>query len=134
MSKEPFMALSTTANHRILWALRLLLALAFGAAGAAKLAGVSQMVQIFELIGIGQWFRYATGVVEVTGAILLLIPATGFLGGLLLAVTMVFGIATHLLVIGGSAVPATVLALLSGFVTYRLRPTVGVAMREGATR
>jgi len=128
------MALSTTANHRILWALRLLLALAFGAAGAAKLAGVSQMVQIFELIGIGQWFRYATGVVEVTGAILLLIPATGFLGGLLLAVTMVFGIATHLLVIGGSAVPATVLALLSGFVTYRLRPTVGVAMREGATR
>ena len=128
------MALSTTANHRILWALRLLLALAFGAAGAAKLAGVPQMVQIFELIGIGQWFRYATGVVEVTGAILLLIPATGFLGGLLLAVTMVFGIATHLLVIGGSAVPATVLALLSGFVTYRLRPTVGVAMREGATR
>jgi len=128
------MALSTTANHRILWALRLLLALAFGAAGAAKLAGVPQMVQIFELIGLGQWFRYATGVVEVTGAILLLIPATGFLGGLLLAVTMVFGIATHLLVIGGSAVPATVLALLSGFVTYRLRPTVGVAMREGATR
>lgn len=128
------MALSTTANHRILWALRLLLALAFGAAGAAKLAGVPQMIHIFELIGIGQWFRYVTGVVEVTGAILLLVPPTGFLGGLLLAVTMVFGIATHLLVIGGSAVPAIVLALLSGFVAYRLRPTVAVAKREGATR
>ena len=128
------MALSTTTHHRIIWALRLLLALAFGAAGAAKLGGVPQMVQIFEHIGIGQWFRYVTGLVEVTGAILLLVPATGFIGGLLLAVTMVFGIATHLLVIGGNPVPAIVLALLSGFVAYRQRPAVGVAVREGATR
>lgn len=128
------MALSATANHRILWGLRLLLALAFGAAGAAKLAGVPQMVQIFELIGIGQWFRYVTGLVEVTGAVLLLVPATGFFGGLLLAVTMVFGIATHLLVIGGSAVPAGVLAALCGLVAYRLRPTAGVLAGPGATR
>jgi uncharacterized membrane protein YphA (DoxX/SURF4 family) len=124
------MALSTTTHHRILWVLRLLLALAFGAAGTAKLAGVSQMVQIFEHIGIGQWFRYVTGLVEITGAVLLLIPGTGFFGGLLLAVTMAFGVATHLLVIGGSPMPATVLTLLSGFVAYRLRLTPGV-VREG---
>ncbi|MFC3108113.1 DoxX family protein [Undibacterium arcticum] len=128
------MALSTTTHHRIIWALRLLLALAFGAAGAAKLAGVPQMVQIFEHIGIGQWFRDVTGLVEITGAVLLLVPVTSFFGGLLLAVTMVFGVATHLLVIGGSPVPAIVLALLSGFVAYRLRPTVGVVVSAGATR
>jgi len=33
------MAPSATTNNRIVWAVRLLLALAFGAAGAAKLAG-----------------------------------------------------------------------------------------------
>ena len=47
-------------------------------------------------------------------------------GGLLLSVTMAFGVATHLLVIGGSPVPAIVLGALSGFVAYRLRRTGGV--------
>lgn len=116
------MALSVKNQGRIVWAVRLLLALAFGAAGAAKLAGVPQMVQNFELIGLGQWFRYVTGLVEITGVVLLLVPRTGFWGGLLLGVTMLCAIATHLLVLGGSAVPALVLALLCGFVAYRLRP------------
>jgi putative oxidoreductase len=116
------MTLSATTTARIVWAVRLFLALAFGAAGAAKLAGVPQMVQIFDHIGIGQWFRCVTGIVEITGAILLLVPQTGFLGGLLLAVTMVFGATTHLLIIGGNPVPAIVLGTLSSFVAYRLRP------------
>ncbi len=128
------MGLPANTNNRIVWAVRLLLALAFGAAGAAKLAGVAQMVQTFDLVGIGQWFRYVTGIVEVGGAILLLIPSTAFLGGLLLGVTMIFGVATHLFVIGGSAVPAAVLAVLSGFVAYRLRPIGGLLARARATR
>lgn len=116
------MALSATTTTRIVWAVRVFLALAFGAAGAAKLAGLPQMVQIFDHIGIGQWFRNFTGIVEITGAILLLVPQTGFFGGLLLAVTMVFGATTHLLIIGGNPVPAIVLGTLSSFVAYRLRP------------
>jgi uncharacterized membrane protein YphA (DoxX/SURF4 family) len=112
---------------RIVWAVRLLLALAFGAAGVAKLAGVPMMVQNFEQIGLGQWFRYVTGLVEITGVLLLLVPRTGFWGGLLLGVTMLCAIAAHLLVLGGTAVPALVLALLSGFVAYRLRPSTMVA-------
>ena len=116
------MALSATTTTRIVWAVRLFLALAFGAAGAAKLAGVPQMVQIFDHIGIGQWFRIFTGIVEITGAILLLVRQTGFFGGLLLAATMVCGVATHLLLIGGNPMPAIVLGTLSSFVAYRLRP------------
>jgi putative oxidoreductase len=127
------MALSSTTNHRITWALRLLLALVFGAAVATKLAGVPQMVQIFEFIGIGQWFRYVTGMVELAGAVLLLVPGTGFFGGLLLGVTMLFGTATHLLVIDGNPAPAIVLAVLCGFVAYRLRPGM-VSARYGAIR
>lgn len=114
-------SLSVT-QRRIVWGVRILLALAFGAAGLAKLAGVAQMVQVFDAIGVGQWFRYVTGVVEIAGALLLLIPAAGFLGGLLLAVTMVGAVVTHLFVIGGSPVPALVLGLLSVFVAWRLRP------------
>lgn len=113
--------LSTT-QRRLVWGIRIFLALAFGAAGGAKLAGVPPMVQIFDAVGFGQWFRYVTGAVEVAGALLLVVPATGFFGGLLLAVTMVFGILTHLVLIGGSALPASVLGLLAAFVAWRLRP------------
>ena len=120
---------SSPTQRRIVWGVRILLALAFGAAGAAKLAGAPQMVQVFEAIGFGQWFRYVTGVVEVGGAVLLLVPATGFLGGLLMAVTMVFGVATHLVLMGGNPAPAMVLALLSAFVTWRLRPVTRLAAR-----
>ncbi|MET3439594.1 putative membrane protein YphA (DoxX/SURF4 family) [Variovorax paradoxus] len=109
-------------QRRIVWGIRILLALAFGAAGLAKLAGAPQMVQVFEAVGFGQWFRYVTGVVEVGGALLLLVPATGFIGGLLLTVTMAGAVATHLVLIGGNPAPAIVLALLSAFVTWRLRP------------
>lgn len=115
-------SLISPTQRRIVWGIRVLLALAFGAAGLAKLAGVPQMVQVFEAVGFGQWFRYLTGVVEVGGAVLLLVPATGFIGGLLLTATMAGAVATHLVLIGGSPVPAAVLLLLSAFVAWRLRP------------
>lgn len=110
------------AQRRIVWGIRLLLALAFGAAGLSKLAGVPQMVQVFGAVGFGQWLRYLTGAVEVVGAVLLLVPATGFLGGLLLSATMVGAVATHLVLIGGNPAPALVLGLLSAFVAWRQRP------------
>ena len=119
------MASSSSASptqRRIVWGVRILLALAFGVAGVSKLAGVPQMVQVFDAIGFGQWFRYLTGAVEVVGAALLLMSATGFLGGLLLTATMVGAVATHLVLIGGSPAPATVLGLLSAFVAWRQRP------------
>jgi len=109
-------------QRRIVWGVRMLLALAFGAAGAAKLAGVPPMIQVFDAIGAGQWFRYVTGAVEIIGAVLILIPATGFFGALLLAATMIGAVATHLVLIGGSPMPAVVLGLLSTFVAWRLRP------------
>jgi putative oxidoreductase len=102
----------------ILWILQILAASAFLLAGGLKLAGAEPMVAMFDKIGVGQWFRYLTGGMEVTGAILLLIPATVALAGALLAVTMVGAIATHLFILGGSPVPAVVLFVMVATVTW----------------
>ncbi len=107
----------------VLWILQILAAATFFLAGGSKLAGVAPMVEMFDKIGLGQWFRYLTGGLEVTGAILLLIPATVALGGPLLAVTMVGAIATHLFVLGGSAVPAIILLVVVVTVTWYRWPT-----------
>ena len=114
-------------QRRIVWAVRVLLALAFGAAGAAKLAGVPMMVQVFDAIGFGQWFRYVTGVVEILGVVMLLLPTTAFFGALWLTATMAGAVATHLILIGGSPLPALVLGLLSAFVAWKLRPSAALA-------
>ncbi|AEF55253.1 DoxX family protein [Marinomonas posidonica] len=42
---------------------------AFGAAGAAKLAGVEQMHLSFALMGLPAWFGYFIGACELAGAI-----------------------------------------------------------------
>ena len=99
-----------------------LVALAFLAAGGAKLAGVAAMVQMFDKIGLGQWFRYLTGLLEVTGAIGLLIPRYAFYAGILLALVMVGAVITHLTVIGGSPLPAVALLALSGTIAYLRKP------------
>jgi putative oxidoreductase len=110
--------------------LRLLAAVAFIAAGSAKLAGAPMMVATFDQIGIGQWFRLVTGLVEIIGAIALLVPATVAFGGLLLAVTMVFAVMTHLFVIGGSPVPAIGLFLITATVAWLHRAHMVVTLRR----
>jgi uncharacterized membrane protein YphA (DoxX/SURF4 family) len=80
-------------------------------AGTLKVAGVPMMVQMFGSIGLGQWFRYFTGGLEIVSAVLLLVPSLAFFGAIALAVTMVGAILTHLFIIGGSpAVPIVLLA------------------------
>ena len=106
------------------WVLRILGATVFLAAGGSKLVGVEMMVGIFEQIGFGQWFRYITGLVEVVGAIGLLLPSTVGLGGLLLAITMFCAVAIHLFVIGGSAVPAFGLMMITGAISWLNRASI----------
>ena len=107
-----------------LWAVRGLLALAFLAAGGVKLYGVPMMVQEFEHIGLGQWFRYLTGGLEVLGALLILAPSLAAFGAVLLICIMLGATFTHLFVIGGSAVPALILLALSSVVAYAKRDQI----------
>lgn len=115
------MASTGRVKQRINLVVRLLLAAVFIAAGLAKLSGAEQMVQIFSTIGLGQWFRYFTGVVELIGAVLIVWPRFATIGAVLLATTMVCAVCTHLFVIGGNPLPAIVLAVLCGAVGFDLR-------------
>jgi uncharacterized membrane protein YphA (DoxX/SURF4 family) len=112
-----------TANLRngATWFLQVLIALVFLSAGTAKLLGVPMMIQIFEGVGVGQWFRYLTGAVEVSGAVLLLVPGKAAYGAAVLAATMVGAALTHIPLIGGSLLPALVLLGLSGTVVWLRR-------------
>src|SRR5580658_7505606 len=104
-----------------LWVLRALVGLAFLAAGGAKLAGAPPMVAIFAVIGVGQWFRILTGVLEVAGALGLFIPRATFYAALLLAGVMAWAVGFHLVMLGGNPVPALVLLLLSGAIAWLSR-------------
>src|SRR6202048_4313449 len=54
------------------WVLKILFGLMFIGAGCAKLYGPPAMIAEFDAVGLGQWFRYFTGALEIIGAILLL--------------------------------------------------------------
>jgi hypothetical protein len=99
-------------------------------AGGSKLSGAPAMVGLFDAIGIGQWFRYLTGTLEVLGAVLLLVPRANGLGAALLIPVMLGAITTHLVVLHNS--PAMPLALLVGlaFVAWgRRAQIIGFARR-----
>src|SRR6185503_429994 len=76
------------AKEVTLWVLQFVTAVVFLMAGFGTLSGYPMMVETFEKIGLGQWFRYVTGVIEVASAILLLIPRLTPIGAALLLCTM----------------------------------------------
>ncbi len=102
------------AGTAALWVVSVAAAGMFLMSGGAKLSGGPQMVGLFDAIGIGQWFRYLTGAIEVTGALALFVPSVAAFGAAALAGTMVGAIATHLFIVGGSvAIPVVLLAATS---------------------
>jgi uncharacterized membrane protein YphA (DoxX/SURF4 family) len=66
------------------WILRVVVAALFLFAGLMKLSGQDMMVQEFDTVGLGQWFRSFTGILEVVGAVATLVPAVSALGAVLL--------------------------------------------------
>jgi uncharacterized membrane protein YphA (DoxX/SURF4 family) len=104
-----------------LWVTQVAVAGMFLLVGGSKLAGAPDMVGLFDAIGIGQWLRYVTGSIEVVSAVALLVPSLAPFGALLLAPTMVGAIATHLFIVGGSPVPATVLLIGSLVIAWARR-------------
>jgi len=110
-----------------LWAGQIALASMFLLAGGSKLLGAPAMVGLFDAIGIGQWFRYLTGVIEVGSAIALLVPSFAVFGALALVATMVGAVVVHLFILGVSpALPAILLLGSVGVVWVRRHQLLGV--------
>jgi putative oxidoreductase len=104
-----------------LWILQIGAAGMFLMVGFLKLSGDPQMVALFQAIGLGQWFRYVTGSLEVLGAVLLLSPWLSGLGALLLVGVTLGAVTTHLFVIGGNPLLAIILLIVTGIIAWGRR-------------
>jgi putative oxidoreductase len=105
-----------TRNALTDWMSRGAVALFFVLAGADKFSG--GWVKLFQEIGFGQWFRYFTGVVEILGGVLVLIPWTVTAGLALLACTMACAALILVFVVGrpaDSVFSGVLLIFLVGF-------------------
>jgi uncharacterized membrane protein YphA (DoxX/SURF4 family) len=107
-----------------LWAAQVLLALTFLAAASGKLLGNPEMVAVFEAVGVGQWFRYATGLIEIAGALLVVVPKTRVVGAGLFVNVMVGAAATHLFVLHNAPTAPLVLLALASFVLWGRRAEI----------
>jgi len=97
-------------------AVRALLAFVFLGAGAGEADGPARRGALFDTVGVGQWFRYATGLCELGGAILVLMPRTRFVGATLLACVMIGAITAHLAILHTSPRAPFILLAFAGLV------------------
>src|ERR671917_629060 len=115
-------AVPTTGRRRAvniaLWAFQVFLALMFAMAGLAKVFGDPAMVEMFATIGVGQWFRYAVGALEIAGAVGVLVPRLSGLAALGLACLMVGAVITNLVVLGASPLLTIGLLVVGGLVAW----------------
>jgi putative oxidoreductase len=100
------------------WALRGGIGIVSVFVGWDKFPNGTEWVGIFQQIGLGQWFRYFTGVVEILGGLLVLIPWTATAGLALLAATMGAAALIHIFVLGhpgNSVIPGAFFIGLASF-------------------
>lgn len=87
-------------NNILSWALRLIAAIILLQTLSFKFTAHPESVELFTKLGVEPWGRIGTGVIELITGILLLIPATAFVGGFLSFGLMSGAILSHLTVIG----------------------------------
>jgi putative oxidoreductase len=106
------------------WILAVLLAVAFAMAGGIKLIGQQGMVREFAQIGFGQWLRYVTGILEVSGAVGVLIPKFRFWAALQIATVMAGATITNLAILHlpGTAMLTGVLLAMALALAWLRRP------------
>ena len=96
------------------WLPRIAVALVFVSLGFSKFRD-PMWVRLFGEIGLGQWFRYLTGVMQIAGGVLVLIPRTSLAGIALAACTMLGASVAWLTVLhtpANAPVPGALLAIL----------------------
>ena len=123
------------------WLLRILVAALFVLFSVGKFNSDphGEWFRIFARIGFGQWFRVATGVIELVGGLLFLLPGTARLAAIPLAATMVGAMIADMVVLGNplfSMIPGALLALvlITAFRDPSLDDTIATLQRRRAIR
>jgi uncharacterized membrane protein YphA (DoxX/SURF4 family) len=95
----------------------------FVCAGTVKLAGMPFMVDLFATLGFGQWLRYVTALVELTGGVLLLSGRLEYLAALGLAVIMVGATVASVVVFDRSPIPPLLTFILLVALAWKRHPS-----------
>ena len=90
---------NTTINY-LTWAARLIAALIMLQTLYFKFTGASESVEIFTRVGMEPWGRFGVGTMELIASILILIPATSWIGAGLAFGLMLGAIGMHLTILG----------------------------------
>lgn len=104
------------------WALRIIIFAAFLYIGTGKFKSDANApwVVFFGAIGLGQWFRYFTGVVEITGSFLVLFSGMVEIGLALLTATMLGALCIALFVLRKPLDAFLPFAILCGIIAFLL--------------
>jgi len=143
MSRIPTLIIGTRRDWRdpIGWLLRILVAVLFVLFSLGKFSSDphGEWFRIFARIGFGQWFRIATGVIELVGGLLFLLPGTARFAALPLAATMLGAALAQLTVLGHPVwaiipIALLVLVVIVGFRDPSLDDTIATLQQRRANR
>lgn len=84
----------------LFWFVRIVAALIMLQTLYFKFTGAKESIEIFTRMGMEPWGRFGTGVVELIASILILIPATVWLGAILSIGVISGAILSHLTILG----------------------------------
>ncbi|GAB3831196.1 DoxX family protein [Kribbella italica] len=128
VTSRPAAALSTAGGPRIRlrtagrWVLQIALAAPIAIGGIAKLTGDPQMTAMFSTLGAEPWLRIVIGVLELLGAVGLLIPRTAVWAATGLAVLLAGASFTNVALLHTSPVlPLVFFAIAVSIVLLRRR-------------
>ncbi|MEU9782674.1 DoxX family protein [Streptomyces phaeochromogenes] len=86
--------------------------------GLGKVLGSEQSVELFADIGVGQWLRHVTGILEITGGIGLLIPRLSGVAALGLVAVMGGALITEAFIVDGSLVPPLIWLICATIIAW----------------
>lgn len=105
-----------------IWALRVIIGLMFLAAAGMKLTSQPMMVAEFDAVGLGQWFRYFTGALELAGAIAVLVPRTSIYGAVVLLLVDIGAFIAQVTILHMDWIHCVVIgALIVGLIALQIR-------------
>jgi putative oxidoreductase len=105
----------------VLWSLRILIAALFLFFSFMKLSGRPMMIEEFEAVGLGQWFRYLTGALELAGCIAILFPSISLFGAALLLAVDVGAFVAQIAILHHDWIHTVVIGVLLATVIYLQR-------------